>query len=66
MGSGIACHFANIEVLLWTLFQENLLMPKLKGLTLESKIVRNRLVNEHLGILEIEALSYLQSEIKTN
>jgi 3-hydroxyacyl-CoA dehydrogenase len=30
MGSGIACHFANI-VLLWTLFQENLLMPKLKG-----------------------------------
>ncbi len=52
MGSGIACHFANIgiEVLLLDI------MPKepsenetRKGLTLEDKAVRNRIVNEHLS-----------------
>jgi len=52
MGSGIACHFANIgvEVLLLDIIP-NLLTSdeEKKGLTLESKIVRNRLVNEHLA-----------------
>ncbi|MCZ8169514.1 MAG: 3-hydroxyacyl-CoA dehydrogenase NAD-binding domain-containing protein [Flavobacterium sp.] len=52
MGSGIACHFANIglEVLLLDIVP-NALTPaeEKKGLTLESKAVRNRLVNDHLA-----------------
>ena len=51
MGSGIACHFANIgvEVLLLDIVPKDLTEEKKKkGLTLENKIVRNRLVNEHL------------------
>ncbi|OYQ39662.1 3-hydroxyacyl-CoA dehydrogenase/enoyl-CoA hydratase family protein [Flavobacterium aurantiibacter] len=52
MGSGIACHFANIgcEVLLLDIVP-NALLPaeEAKGLTLESKAVRNRIVNEHLA-----------------
>lgn len=52
MGSGIACHFANIgvEVLLLDIVpREPTEAEVAKGLTLESKIVRNRIVNEHLG-----------------
>ncbi len=52
MGSGIACHFANIgvEVLLLDIIPRELTEAESKkGLTLESKIVRNRLVNEHLA-----------------
>jgi 3-hydroxyacyl-CoA dehydrogenase len=52
MGSGIACHFANIgvEVLLLDIVPRELTESETKkGLTLESKIVRNRLVNEHLA-----------------
>ena len=52
MGSGIACHFANIgvEVLLLDIVPNALSeIEEKKGLTLESKIVRNRLVNEHLA-----------------
>ncbi len=48
MGSGIACHFANIgvEVLLLDIVPNTLTEAEAKkGLTLESKIVRNRLVN---------------------
>lgn len=51
MGSGIACHFANIgvEVLLLDIFPRELTeKEKAKGLTLESEQVRNRLVNEAL------------------
>jgi 3-hydroxyacyl-CoA dehydrogenase len=51
MGSGIACHFANIgvEVLLLDIVPNTLTdIEEKKGLTLESKVVRNRLVNEHL------------------
>lgn len=51
MGSGIACHFANIgvEVLLLDIAPNELNeTEQKKGLTLESKAVRNRLVNEHL------------------
>ena len=51
MGSGIACHFANIgvEVLLLDIVPNALTdIEEKKGLTLESKVVRNRLVNEHL------------------
>jgi 3-hydroxyacyl-CoA dehydrogenase len=51
MGSGIACHFANIgvEVLLLDIVPRELNdKEKAKGLTLENKIVRNRLVNEAL------------------
>ena len=50
MGSGIACHFANIgvEVLLLDIVPRELTEAEAKkGWTLESKIVRNRLVNEH-------------------
>jgi len=50
MGSGIACHFANIgvQVLLLDIIPRELTEAEAKkGLTLESKIVRNRLVNEH-------------------
>lgn len=51
MGSGIACHFANIgvEVLLLDIVPRELTEAETqKGLTLESKAVRNRIVNEHL------------------
>ncbi|MGB3776073.1 MAG: 3-hydroxyacyl-CoA dehydrogenase NAD-binding domain-containing protein, partial [Leeuwenhoekiella sp.] len=51
MGSGIACHFANIgvEVLLLDIVPRELTdKEKAKGLTLENKNVRDRLVNEHL------------------
>ncbi|WP_353089177.1 3-hydroxyacyl-CoA dehydrogenase NAD-binding domain-containing protein [Flavobacterium sp.] len=52
MGSGIACHFANtgLEVLLLDIVP-NALTPaeEKKGLTLESKAFRNRLVNDHLA-----------------
>lgn len=53
MGSGIACHFANIgvEVLLLDIVPGELNeKEKSKGLTLEDKAVRNRLVNDSLGI----------------
>ena len=52
MGSGIACHFANIgvEVLLLDVVPNEVTDAEAKkGLTLESKVVRNRLVNEHLA-----------------
>jgi 3-hydroxyacyl-CoA dehydrogenase len=51
MGSGIACHFANIgvEVLLLDIVPRELnTKEKAQGLTLEDKIVRNRLVNDAL------------------
>ncbi|WP_204346025.1 3-hydroxyacyl-CoA dehydrogenase/enoyl-CoA hydratase family protein [Psychroserpens algicola] len=51
MGSGIACHFANIgvDVLLLDIVPRELNdKEKAKGLTLEDKIVRNRLVNDAL------------------
>lgn len=51
MGSGIACHFANIgvEVLLLDIVPRELTeKEKAKGLTLDHKIVRNRLVNDSL------------------
>ncbi len=52
MGSGIACHFANIgvEVLLLDIIPRELNdKEKAKGLTLEDKVVRNRLVNDSLA-----------------
>ncbi|HSD15367.1 MAG TPA: 3-hydroxyacyl-CoA dehydrogenase/enoyl-CoA hydratase family protein [Flavobacterium sp.] len=52
MGSGIACHFANIgvEVLLLDIIPRELTeAEEKKGLTLENKAVRNRLVNDHLA-----------------
>lgn len=52
MGSGIACHFANIgvEVLLLDIAPKELTEAESKkGLTLESKAVRNRMVNDHLA-----------------
>ena len=52
MGSGIACHFANIgvEVLLLDIVPRELNeSEKSKGLTLEDKVVRDRLVNESLN-----------------
>ncbi|MFD0797770.1 3-hydroxyacyl-CoA dehydrogenase NAD-binding domain-containing protein [Maribacter chungangensis] len=52
MGSGIACHFANIgvEVLLLDIVPRELNdKEKAKGLTLEDKIVRNRMVNDSLA-----------------
>ena len=52
MGSGIACHFANIgvEVLLLDIVPRELTeAEQKKGLTLESKVVRNRVVNDHLA-----------------
>lgn len=52
MGSGIACHFANIgvEVVLLDIVPRELTdAEQKKGLTLEHKAVRNRIVNEHLG-----------------
>ena len=51
MGSGIACHFANIgvEVLLLDIVPRELNdQEKAKGLTLEDRVVRNRLVNTAL------------------
>ncbi|WP_165732931.1 3-hydroxyacyl-CoA dehydrogenase/enoyl-CoA hydratase family protein [Polaribacter sp. 20A6] len=51
MGSGIACHFANIgvEVLILDIVPRELNdKEKAKGLTLEDKVVRNRLVNDAL------------------
>ncbi len=51
MGSGIACHFANIgiDVLLLDIIPRELNdKEKAKGLTLEDKAVRNRLVNDAL------------------
>jgi len=51
MGSGIACHFANIgvEVLLLDIVPRELNdKEKAQGLTLENKGVRNRLVNDSL------------------
>ena len=51
MGSGIALHFANIgvEVLLLDIVPRELNdMEKKKGLTLQDKSVRNRIVNESL------------------
>jgi 3-hydroxyacyl-CoA dehydrogenase len=52
MGSGIACHFANIgvEVLLLDIIPRELNdVEKAKGLTLEDKMVRNRIVNNSLS-----------------
>jgi len=52
MGSGIACHFANIgvEVLLLDIVPRELTdIEKAKGLSLEDKAVRNRLVNDALN-----------------
>jgi 3-hydroxyacyl-CoA dehydrogenase len=52
MGSGIACHFANIgvEVLLLDIVPRELNdREKAKGLTLQDKVVRNRLVNDSLA-----------------
>lgn len=51
MGSGIACHFANIgvEVLLLDIVPRELSdKEKAKGLSLNDKVVRDRIVNEHL------------------
>lgn len=51
MGSGIACHFANIgvEVLLLDIVPRELTeKEKAKGLTLKDKVVRNRMVNGSL------------------
>ncbi len=52
MGSGIACHFANIgvEVLLLDIAPKELTeAEQKKGLTLQDKAVKNRIVNEHLA-----------------
>ena len=52
MGSGIACHFANIgvEVLLLDIIPFELNeKEKQQGLTMEDKVVRNRLVNDSLA-----------------
>ena len=52
MGSGIACHFANIgvEVLLLDIVPRELTeKEKTKGLTLQDTIVRNRIVNDALA-----------------
>ena len=52
MGSGIACHFANIgvEVLLLDIVPFSLTeKEEAKGLTLQDKVVRNRIVNDALA-----------------
>lgn len=52
MGSGIACHFANIglDVLLLDIVPRELNdVEKAKGLTLNDKVVRNRIVNNSLN-----------------
>ncbi len=51
MGSGIACHFANIglQVLLLDIVPRELTeAEKAKGLSLDDKAVRNRIVNNSL------------------
>jgi 3-hydroxyacyl-CoA dehydrogenase len=51
MGSGIACHFANIgvEVLLLDIVPRELsAKEQQKGLSLQDKVVRNRIVNDSL------------------
>lgn len=51
MGSGIACHFANIgvEVLLLDIIPNELTeAEQKKGFSLTDKVVRNRIVNNHL------------------
>ncbi|WP_299781749.1 3-hydroxyacyl-CoA dehydrogenase/enoyl-CoA hydratase family protein [uncultured Formosa sp.] len=51
MGSGIACHFANIgvDVLLLDIVPRELnTAEQAKGLTLQDKVVRNRMVNDSL------------------
>ena len=51
MGSRIACHFANIgvKVLLLDMVPRELTdAEKSRGLSLEDKVVRNRIVNEAL------------------
>jgi len=51
MGSGIACHFANIgvDVLLLDIVPRNLnASEEAKGLSLQDKVVRNRIVNDSL------------------
>ncbi len=51
MGSGIACHFANIgvDVLLLDIVPRELTAKEeAKGLTLQDKVVRNRMVNDSL------------------
>jgi len=51
MGSGIACHFANIgvQVRLFDIVPRELSAKEIaKGLTLNDKVVRNRLVNDSL------------------
>ena len=53
MGSGIACHFANIgvRVLLLDIAPKELTdQEKAKGLTLDNKLVRNRIVNSALQV----------------
>lgn len=53
MGSGIACHFANIgvDVLLLDITPSELTnTEKAKGLTLQDSVVRNRIVNDALSI----------------
>ncbi|MEY4432154.1 MAG: hypothetical protein RLZZ44_284 [Bacteroidota bacterium] len=53
MGSGIACHMANIglDVLLLDIVPNSLTeAEEKKGLTIETKVVRNRIVNDHLAI----------------
>lgn len=53
MGSGIACHFANIgvEVLLLDIIPRELTdKEKSLGLTLNNKVVRNRIVNDSLSV----------------
>lgn len=52
MGSGIACHFANIgvEVLLLDIAPNQLTeIEEKKGLSLEDKVVRNRIVSQNLA-----------------
>jgi 3-hydroxyacyl-CoA dehydrogenase len=53
MGSGIACHFANIgvEVLLLDIVPRELTEAETKRIDIRGKVVRNRLVNEHLNTL---------------
>ena len=52
MGSRIACHFANkgVEVLLLDIVPRELNeAEKAKGLSLEDKVVRNRIVNDNFN-----------------
>jgi 3-hydroxyacyl-CoA dehydrogenase len=65
MGSGIACHFANIgvEVLLDIVPRELTEAETKKGLTLES--CSHRLVNEHLNNALKSNLSYYTASLLT-